>query len=98
MKVQTGTYLADNRISNYSLAYGGELERTHEIFVRFQKPYLEKPEIITSVTVYDGSRDSNTRFEIKTKDVSKTGFTIVARTWGGTKIFAIGGTWMAIGN
>ena len=97
VRVQTGIWNADKTISNYMLAAGGENERTVNLSVSFPKPFNTKPEVILSVTRYDGDANIGTRYEVKLISVHKAGFTLEAKTWGGTKINLIGGTWMAVG-
>ena len=97
VKVQTGIWNADRTISNYMLATGGENERSVNISVSFPKPFNTKPEVILSVTRYDGEASIGTRYEVKLLSVHKAGFTMDVKTWGGTKIYLIGGTWMAFG-
>ena len=97
MKVQTGVWNADKNISNYMLASGGDMERTLSLNISFPKPFNSKPEVIFSVTRYDGDANINTRYDLKAVSVHKGGFTLEVKTWGGSKINLIGGTWMAIG-
>ena len=97
MKVQTGTWNADKTISNYMLAAGGDMERNLTLSVTFPKPFIAKPEVIVSITRYDGDANVNTRYDVKVVSVHKAGCTLEIKTWGGTKINLIGGTWMAIG-
>jgi len=97
LKVQTGVFNADRNISNYMLAAGGDMERTQLISVTFTKPFTKTPDIQLSVTRLDEDRGSNTRYDIKVVNAHKAGFTIEVKTWGGSKIYLIGGTYMAIG-
>lgn len=97
IKVQTGIWNADKTISNYSLAAGGEMERYVTLNITFPKPFNTKPEILFSVTRYDGEGSINTRYDCKVVSSHKGGFQLEIKTWGGTKIHLIGGNWMAIG-
>jgi hypothetical protein len=97
MKVQTGLWNADKNISNYMLASGGDMERTLSLNITFPKPFNSKPEVSFSITRYDGDANINTRYDLKVVSVHKGGFTLEVKTWGGSKINLIGGTWMAIG-
>lgn len=97
MKAQTGIWNADKTISNYMLAAGGDMERTLRLSVTFPKPFDSKPEVIVSITRYDGDANINTRYDVKVVSVHKAGCTLEIKTWGGTKINLIGGTWMAVG-
>jgi len=97
MKVQTGLWIADKNISNYTLAAGGEMERTVVLNITFPKPFTTKPEVNFSITRFDADTNINTRYDVKVVSVHKAGFMLNVKTWGGTKINLIGGTWMAIG-
>jgi hypothetical protein len=97
MKVQTGIWNADKNISNYTLAAGGEMERTVTLNITFPKPFTAKPDVSFSITRFDADTNINTRYDVKAVSVHKGGFTLEVKTWGGTKINLIGGTWMAIG-
>jgi len=97
MKVQTGLWIADKNISNYTLSAGGEMERTVVLNITFPKPFVSQPEVSFSITRFDADTNINTRYDVKVVSVHKAGFTLNVKTWGGTKINLIGGTWMAIG-
>lgn len=97
MKVQTGLWIADKNISNYTLAAGGEMERTVVLNITFPKSFTTNPEVSFSITKFDADTNINTRYDVKVVSVHKAGFTLNVKTWGGTKINLIGGTWMAIG-
>ncbi|OGU68695.1 MAG: hypothetical protein A2499_16605 [Stygiobacter sp. RIFOXYC12_FULL_38_8] len=97
MKVQTGVFNADKNISNFMLAAGGDMERTQQISVTFPKPFTKTPDIQISVTRIDQDRGNNTRYDVKVTNAHKAGFMVEVKTWGGSKIYLIGGTYMAIG-
>jgi hypothetical protein len=97
VRAQTGVWNADKTISGYTLATGGEMERYQTIQITFPKPFNTKPEIQFSVTRYDGEGGVGARYDCKIISSYKGGFTLEIKTWGGTKIHLIGGTWMAIG-
>lgn len=97
LKVQTGVFNADKNISNYMLAAGGDMERTLQLSITFPKPFTKTPDVQLSVTRLDEDKSSNTRYDIKVIAVHKAGFSMEVKTWGGSKIYLIGGTYMAIG-
>jgi len=97
LKVQTGIFNADSNISNYMLAAGGDAERVLQINVTFPKPFTKTPDIQLSVTRIDQDRGNNTRYDLKVVSAHKAGFLMEIKTWGGSKIYLIGGTYLAIG-
>jgi len=94
-QVQTGTFVFDSTVKGYSFDKDSG-ERTVQIEVAFKKSFDAKPEILLSVTSIDADKEKNLRYEIKSMVVSRDGFVISARTWSDSKIYSIGGTWMAI--
>lgn len=97
--VQTGEFSVEKtKVSNYMLDSGSDQERVLQVNVTFPKPFNNKPEVMLSVTKFDGEKGINTRYSVKVLSVHKAGFTIEIKTWGGAKIYMIGGMWMAIGS
>jgi hypothetical protein len=93
--IQTGTFKASESTPGYTLAAGSG-DRTTGIDVKFDKPFASKPQVILGVTTLDGAKESNLRYEAQADAVTRDGFTIKLKTWGDTKIFTIGGNWLAI--
>jgi hypothetical protein len=96
--VQTGEFSVERtKVSNYMLDSGSDQERTLQLNITFPKAFNNKPEVMLSVTKFDGEKGINTRFSVKVLSVHKAGFSMEIKTWGGSKIHMIGGMWMAIG-
>ncbi|MCX7874568.1 MAG: H-type lectin domain-containing protein [Melioribacteraceae bacterium] len=96
--VQTGEFSVEKtKVSNYMLDSGSDQERTLQLNITFPKQYKNKPEVMLSVTKFDGEKGINTRYSVKLLSVHKAGFSMEIKTWGGSKIYMIGGMWMAIG-
>ncbi len=94
-QVLTGTYRFDKKLADYTLDKN-DGDRVVQMEITFAKPFDTKPEVLVSVNYLDGDKNTNLRFELKTLSVSRDGFTIQVKTWSDTKIFAIGGGWMAV--
>ncbi len=94
-QVQTGTYRFDRFLKDYTLDKN-DGDRTVQLEVTFEKPFEVKPEVLVSVNFIDADKATNLRYEVKTLSVSRDGFLVQVRTWSETKIFAIGGGWMAV--
>lgn len=94
-QVQTGTYRFDRNLSDYTLDKN-DGDRVVQLEVTFKTPFDIKPEVLVSVNFIDGDKTTNLRYEVKTISVSRDGFLVQVKTWSDTKIFAIGGGWMAV--
>ncbi len=94
-QVQTGTYRFDRNLSDYTLDKN-DGDRVVQIEVTFKTPFDVKPEVLVSVNFLDTDKTTNLRYEVKTISVSRDGFLVQVKTWSDTRIYAIGGGWMAV--
>jgi hypothetical protein len=69
--------------------------RSTIVEISFSKPYDVKPKVMVSVSQLDADKGFNSRYNVEVLSVSRDGFTIKIQTWADTKIFSIGGYWLA---
>ena len=74
---------------------GNEGNRSMTIDVSFVYPFDEKPDIIIGVTMLDATTQTNVRYNVSPMSISRDGFTIKIATWSDSKIYGIGGYWIA---
>lgn len=74
----------------------GEGLREINLEIRFTEMFRKKPEIMLGVTLLDMEKDENIRYKMEVSFVTTEGFVLKIMTWGNTRIFNIGGNWMAI--
>ncbi|KAB2838844.1 MAG: hypothetical protein F9K45_10820 [Melioribacteraceae bacterium] len=72
-------------------------ERVYTAYVKFEPGFDKMPTVIMSVNKLDSSKDDNIRYDVSADAVSRDGFTIKIKTWGNSKIYGIGGGWIAFG-
>ena len=89
-----GTFKADINSEGFTLDKNSG-DRIYTMYVKFEKGFEKTPSIILGVNKLDSSKDTNTRFEVMADGVSRDGFTIKIKTWSDSKIFGIGGNWIA---
>ncbi|MDU8927282.1 H-type lectin domain-containing protein [Alisedimentitalea sp. MJ-SS2] len=73
----------------------GHRERIKEI--EFSEPFKEVPAVHVSLSLWDVDNATNMRAEVDAENVTETGFELVFRTWGDTKVARVRIGWMAIG-
>ncbi len=73
---------------------GPRLIRKH---VDFADAYDLAPVVTVSLSMWDMSNGANMRADVKAEKVDRTGFDIVFRTWGDTKVARVRVAWQAIG-
>lgn len=70
-------------------------DRSTTIEVSFVKPYDVKPKVMVSVSQLDADKAFNSRYSVEILSVSRDGFTVKIKTWSDSKIYSIGGYWLA---
>lgn len=93
-KFVTGKYTANANNAGYSLDKNTG-PRTFLLEVNFLNPFESRPEVMVTVSSLDADRATNVRYSVEATAVSRDGFTIKITTWDDSKLFGIGGNWMA---
>jgi len=94
-EVQTGKFRTSAAATGYTLDKN-DGERSVYVEVEYPKPFEKKPEVMVGVNLIDASNAQNLRYSVEVKSVSRDGFTLLVKTWANTKIFEIGGGWIAV--
>lgn len=77
--------------------WAGEGAREARASIVFSEPFLAPPAVTTTISLWDFDKGTNLRAEITPERVSETGFDLVFRTWGDTRVARIRSDWLAIG-
>lgn len=75
----------------------GEGPRAAHFPVTFSEDFLSPPSVHVSVGMWDINGASNQRADISAEEITTTGFQIVFRSWGDTRVARIRAEWLAIG-
>lgn len=73
----------------------GQRERRRRI--KFAEQYLDAPTVQLSISLWDMDAGSVLRADVTVEAVTQSGFDMVFRTWGDTKVARVRIAWMAIG-
>ncbi len=65
--------------------------------VRFDEAFAEPPVVQVGLSMWDLDRKTNQRMDIAAENVTETGFDIVFRTWGDTRVARVRADWIAFG-
>ncbi len=93
-KFVTGKYTANTNNSGFTLDKNTG-PRTYSMEVNFLNPFESRPEVIVTVSILDADKATNVRYNVEATAISRDGFTIKITTWDDSKIFGIGGNWIA---
>lgn len=65
--------------------------------VTFQAPFLTAPVVHVGLGMWDSDGKSNQRMDLSAEAVLATGFDLVFRTWGDSRVARVRADWIAIG-
>ena len=65
--------------------------------IEFSERYATPPAVTVSLSMLDIDQASNHRVDISAEQVTETGFVIVFRTWGDTRVARVRANWQALG-
>lgn len=92
--MESGSFVANTNTKGYTLDKNTG-ERTVLVEVNFSKPFNIKPQVLLSITNCDLDTQTNVRYSVEATSISRDGFVVKITTWSNTKIYSIGGTWLA---
>lgn len=95
--VDQGTLLLFSDFEDGGAMWTGEGQRAHETAVVFSGRFREPPVVHVSLSLWDMDQEHNHRADLTATDVTETGFTIVFKTWGDSRIARVRADWLAIG-
>lgn len=81
---------------------GGEMwtgrgQRERRRHIKFSEAYRSTPVVQVSVSLWDVDTSSALRADVVAEAVTETGFDLVFRTWGDTRIARVRAQWTALG-
>lgn len=65
--------------------------------VHFPTAFREAPAVMVGISLWDMDHKTNMRADLQAENITATGFDLVFRTWGDTRIARIRADWTAIG-
>jgi len=65
--------------------------------VSFSEAYKTRPAVFATIDMWDFDKAGNLRGDVQTRAITLTGFQLVFRTWGDTRVARIRAAWQAIG-
>ena len=75
----------------------GHGQRERRKHIKFAEEYKTPPTVQLSPSLWDLDTATIMRADIAAENVTRTGFDMVFRTWGDTRVARIRITWMAVG-
>ncbi len=75
----------------------GEGPRERRKSLTFKQPFKDVPAVHVALSMWDMDSAANVRADVAAEKITETGFDVVFRTWGDTRVARARIRWMAIG-
>lgn len=95
--VERGSVVLVADVDDSGEMWTGAGQRSRSVGVTFSAAFFGPPEVMVSLDMWDMDRGTNQRVDISATQVTETGFEILLRTWGDTRIARARAAWLAIG-
>lgn len=95
--VAQGSQLMFSDVEENGPMWSGEGTRMVRHVVTFAESFRSPPLVQVGISLWDVDHSANLRAEIRAENVTGSGFNLVFKTWGDTRIARIRAEWMAIG-
>lgn len=95
--IQQGSRVLFSDFADGGRMWTGQGDRESRYVVTFKEAFTEPPAVMVSISMWDTDHKHNARADLTAEGVSETGFHLVFRTWGDTRVARIRADWTAIG-
>lgn len=77
--------------------WAGEGPRERRLAITFSRPFRAPPAVHVSLSMWDMDSTGNARADLSAESVTVSGFEVVFRTWGDTRVARARVRWLALG-
>ena len=95
--IDRGSLVLFSDVEEGGRMWTGTGERATRRQVRYGEAFAAPPVVQVSVSMWDMDAGTNQRGDIAATRITETGFTLVFKTWGDTRIARLRCDWLALG-
>lgn len=95
--IEQGSRVLFSDFADGGVMWTGQGARESRHLVAFKEAFSEPPSVMASMSMWDIDHKHTSRADITAENISETGFHLVFRTWGDTRVARVRAEWMAIG-
>jgi hypothetical protein len=95
--IEQGTRILFSDFAHDGAMWTGSGPREVRQTQSFKEAFVEPPVVTVGISMWDMDHKTNSRVDILAENVTATGFEIVFRTWGDTRVARVRADWMALG-
>ncbi len=95
--VDQGSKVMFSDFEDHGPMWVGEGPREARVALSFSEAFRVAPSVQVTLSMWDVADGTNQRSDLRAENVTETGFDLVFRTWGDSRVARVRGDWMAIG-
>jgi hypothetical protein len=95
--IEQGSRVLFSDFADGGVMWTGQGARESRHMVAFKEAFSEPPSVMASMSMWDIDHKHTSRADITAENITETGFHLVFRTWGDTRVARVRADWMAIG-
>lgn len=95
--VEQGSRVLFSDFADGGAMWTGQGPRESRHVVTFKQAFSAVPSVMVAISMWDLDQKTNSRADIAAENISATGFHLVFRTWGDTRVARIRADWTVIG-
>ncbi|MDQ2067388.1 H-type lectin domain-containing protein [Xinfangfangia sp. CPCC 101601] len=95
--VLQGSRVLFSDFADDGVMWTGNGNRECRFMVTFKPAFRQVPAVTVGISMWDMDHKTNSRADISAENVTASGFHIVFRTWGDSRVARVRADWMAIG-
>lgn len=95
--IDQGEHIMFSDYENNGKMWSGSGTRQRKKTIVFSEPFEAPPAVQVSMSLLDMDKDTNMRADVQAKNISTTGFDLIFRTWGDTRVARARLSWIAMG-
>lgn len=95
--VQQGSRVLFSDFVDGGVMWTGQGGRESRHLVTFRESFFNPPAVMVSLSMWDMDHRANARADLTAEEITETGFHLLFRTWGDTRVARVRADWMAIG-
>lgn len=95
--IEQGSRVLFSDFADGGVMWTGQGDRESRHLITFKEPFREGPAVMVGISMWDIDQKHTSRADITAEKVTKSGFELVFRTWGDTRVARVRADWTAIG-
>ena len=95
--IQQGSRVLFSDFADGGAMWTAQGDRESRHLITFKEAYVDSPVVTVSISMWDIDNKHTSRADISAEKVTATGFHLVFRTWGDTRVARVRADWTALG-